>query len=81
MQIMSARISRARLLRRYGEVEATVTLLIKADSQPFPYVAKIVTSSPARAPGAAPLRERLLASAKLKHAVERARPSQSSWAA
>lgn len=70
MRILSARVIRARRLRDYGRVEAVVLLLVKAEGQPVPYEARILTSAPARAPGAAPLRDRLLASAKLLHAME-----------
>lgn len=69
MRILSARVLRARHLRELGRVEAMVMLLVKPEGQGQPYEARILTSAPARAPGAAPLRDRLLASAKLLHAL------------
>lgn len=69
MRILSARVLRARRLRDLGHVEAMVMLLVKPEGQAQPYEARILTSAPARAPGAAPLRDRLLASAKLLHAI------------
>lgn len=71
MRILSARIVRARRLRAFGEVEALVALLILREGETRPYLAEITASVPARAPGGAPLRERLLASAKLAHAAGR----------
>ncbi|AMY71352.1 hypothetical protein [Frigidibacter mobilis] len=70
MRILSARVLRARRLRDLGRVEAMVMLLVKPGDRAAPYEARVLTSAPARAPGAAPLRERLLASAKLLHAIQ-----------
>ncbi len=69
MRILSARVLRARHLKDLGRVEAMVMLLVKPEGQAAPYEARVLTSAPARAPGAAPLRDRLLASAKLLHAI------------
>lgn len=74
MRILSARITAVHRLRAYGEVEALVKLLVKRDADPRPYLAEVLASVPARAPGAAPLRDRLLASAKLSLAAGRATP-------
>ncbi len=76
MRILSARIGPARLLRDMGEVEAVVTLVVKHDDGTLPLVVRVAASSPARAPGAAPLRERLLAQAKLAYATGRIPPEQ-----
>jgi hypothetical protein len=69
MRILSARISRAHYLRDFGTVEARVTLLVKGDDRPVPYEVQLLTACAARANGAAPLRDRLIASAKLLHAA------------
>lgn len=70
MRILSARVLRARRLRDFGRVEAVVMLLVKAEGQPVPYETRVLTSAPDRAPGAASLRDRLVASAKLLHAMQ-----------
>lgn len=71
MRILSARISHVRHLRRYNEVEAAVTLVILPSESAGIERITVTVSSPARAPGAAPLRERLLAQAKLGYATGR----------
>lgn len=74
MRILSARVLRAHRLRELGRVEAVVMLLVKAEGRPQPYETRILTSAPAQAPGAAPLRDRLVASAKLLHAMQAPAP-------
>ena len=70
MRILSARISRARRLGRdSGLVEAVVTLLAIGQDDAVPRQAHLRVCAPVRAPGAAPLRARLLASAKLMAAT------------
>ena len=65
MRFLSAQIFNPRYRRDREEVEATVALIIGRSDEPGVKRVKINVSSPARAPGAAPLRERLLAQAKL----------------
>ncbi|PTR18783.1 hypothetical protein LV780_13955 [Cereibacter azotoformans] len=62
MRILSATVERAHYARDFGQVEATVALLVKDSARPVPYVRRIFTTEPAR--GGAPLRERLIDSAK-----------------
>lgn len=62
MRIISAHVEHARYARDFGQVEATVSLLIKDDWRPVPYIQRIFTVEPARGPE--PLRERLEHSAK-----------------
>lgn len=70
MRILSARISRARRLGRHTDlVEAVVTLLAIDHDGAQPRQLHLRISAAARAPGAAPLRTRLLASAKLMAAT------------
>lgn len=69
MRILSARILRARRIRHAGRVEALVSLSVQGGGGCTRVL--IPVSAPARAPGAAPLRERLLAAAKLAHAADR----------
>lgn len=61
MRILSATVEKARYARDFGQVEATVALLIKDSARPVPYVRRIFTTEPAR--GAGPLRQRLIDSA------------------
>ncbi|MCE6961144.1 hypothetical protein LAZ40_19120 [Cereibacter sphaeroides] len=61
MRILSATIEKARYARDFGQVEATVALLVKDAARPVPYVRRIFTTEPARA--ARPLRRRLIESA------------------
>ncbi|MGP3696525.1 hypothetical protein [Rhodobacter sp. NSM] len=61
MRILSATIERAHYARDFGQVEATVALLIKDSARPVPYVRRIFTTEPAR--GSLPLRQRLIDSA------------------
>ena len=71
MRILSARITRVRRHRSHGEVEALVTLVVlPSDSAGIERV-DVAVSSPATAVGAAPLRDRLLAQAKLSYATGR----------
>lgn len=70
MRILSARISRARRLGGDASlVEAVVTLLAIGGDDAQPRQIHLRIAAPARAPGAAPLRARLLASAKLMAAT------------
>jgi hypothetical protein len=71
MRILSARITRARRDRSFGEVEAMVTLIVLPSEEAGIERVDVAVSSPARAPGAAPLRDRLLAQAKLGYATGR----------
>lgn len=73
MRILSARVARARRLPDFGRIEAVVSLLVKSDGIPVPYEVRVLTSVPARTEGGAGLRERLVASAKILHAM---RPEQ-----
>lgn len=65
MRILSARVSHARHDRATGKVDAIVTLLIREPSRRDDYQVAVRTSALAHAPGAATLRDRLAASAKL----------------
>lgn len=67
MRILSARISRARRLGGVdaNRVEAVVTLLAIGEDGAQPRQIRLHIIAAARAPGAAPLRARLLAAAKL----------------
>lgn len=71
MRILSARITRVRRHRAHGEVEALVTLVILPSDAAGVERVDVAVSSPAAAPGAAPLRDRLLAQAKLSYATGR----------
>ncbi len=71
MRILSARITRARRVRATGRVEAIVALTVDAGGGHVR--AHLHIAARAAAPGAPPLRERLLAAAKLKFAVENMR--------
>ncbi len=61
MRILSATIEHAHYARDFGQVEATVALLVKDSSRPVPYIRRIFTVEPAR--DDEPLRQRLLESA------------------
>lgn len=71
MRILSARIARARRDRRTGRVEALVALTVLWGDGPVR--AFVPISAPARAPGGALLRDRLLGAAKLSFAADPAR--------
>ena len=68
MRILSARISRARRNRATDRVEAIVALTVLWEGEPVH--ALVRSSAPARAPGAATLRARLLGAAKLSFAAD-----------
>ncbi len=68
MRILSSRIARARRERRGDQVEAIVSLTVLSDGTPIQ--AYIRVAAPAHAKGAATLRARLLASAKLTFAAD-----------
>ncbi|OYX45162.1 MAG: hypothetical protein B7Z02_02650 [Rhodobacterales bacterium 32-67-9] len=74
MRILSARIARAHRDRRKGRVEAEVALTVLWGAGPVRIF--VATSAPCRAPGAAPLRDRLLGAAKLSLAFDPARHVQ-----
>ncbi|MEZ5733196.1 MAG: hypothetical protein R3D97_12860 [Paracoccaceae bacterium] len=69
MRVLSARVRHARLNRQTGRVEAIVVLLLRPDEAADHQVV-VRTSAPVQAAGAAPLRQRLAASAKLLAAVK-----------
>lgn len=71
MRILSARIAHARRDRRSGRVDAEVALTVLWGAGPMRVF--VTTSAPCRAPGAAPLRDRLLGAAKLSIAFDPAR--------
>ncbi len=81
MQILSARIQSARRLREFGEVKAVVALLLRPSENDEPLLVRVLASSPAEAAGAAPLRQRLIASAKLSYYSGRMQPRHSRHAA
>ncbi|MCB2116605.1 MAG: hypothetical protein KDE00_09980 [Rhodobacteraceae bacterium] len=68
MRILSARIQRARRIRLDGRVEALVALTVDADGGVIH--PRVLVAAPSTAPGAPPLRERLLAAAKLAFAMQ-----------
>ncbi|SPH23866.1 hypothetical protein DEA8626_02937 [Defluviimonas aquaemixtae] len=77
MRILSSRVLRARRDRSAGQVVALIALT--AVREGIPVQAHIQVAAPARAPGAAALRARLLGAAKLsfaahpeRHALRRA---------
>ena len=76
MRILSARIARVQHLRNEGEIAASVFVLARLDGHPLPILARVEVRSPAHAPGAAPLRDRLLAAAKLAFIAGRAEARQ-----
>ena len=63
MRILSARVRNIRHDRFACRIEATVVLHVESDG--WAEVVSIPTSAPVSAPGGAPLKERLIASAKL----------------
>lgn len=68
MRVLSARIAHARRDRRTGRVEAVVALTVLLNDDRLSAFVRI--SAPARAPGAASLRARLLGAAKLAFAAD-----------
>ncbi|WP_237684716.1 hypothetical protein [Szabonella alba] len=62
MRILSAHVEHARYARDFGQVEAIVAFLVKDEARPVPYILRRLTTVTAR--GTAPLRERLVASAR-----------------
>jgi hypothetical protein len=74
MRIISAQVEHARYARDFGQVEATVSLLIKDLGRPVPYVVRLFTTEPAR--GTEPLRKRLEDSAKALYLARFALPEQ-----
>ncbi|WP_347312018.1 hypothetical protein [Defluviimonas sp. SAOS-178_SWC] len=71
MRILSARITRVRRNRHTEHVEAIVALTAYTGGGPVRAFIRI--SAPARAPGAARLRDRILGAAKLSFAADPAR--------
>ncbi len=64
MRILSARATAIRVNRALARVEAVIVLRIESAGAE-PCELRVPTSAPIVAPGAAPLKERLIASAKL----------------
>jgi hypothetical protein len=69
MRILSARVLRARRDRTTSRVEAVVALTALALDALSPETVHVAISAPAAAPDAPPLRQRLIAAAKLTHAA------------
>ncbi len=70
MRILSARLLHARRNRLTGRVEAVVSLCARFDADLPDDMVRVAVSAPAATePGAAPLRERLVAAAKLTYAT------------
>lgn len=69
MRILSARIIHARRDSRTRKVEAIVRLMAESGPGGGIVRADVTVAAPGRAPGAARLRERLLAAAKLAFAA------------
>ena len=69
MRILSARVLRARRDPSTARVEAVVAMTTLALDAFSPETVHIAVSAPAVAPGAPPLRQRLIAAAKLTHAA------------
>ncbi|MFN0113106.1 MAG: hypothetical protein ACKVPY_00340 [Paracoccaceae bacterium] len=65
MRILSARVIRARRDAASRRAEAVVALLADEEDGAAPLLLRIAVSAPLRAPGAASLRDRLIAAAKL----------------
>ena len=74
MRILSARVAHARHDRVADRVTAIVALTVLRNGTALNTAIQV--SAPARAPGAAALRARLLAAAKLSFACD---PAQSHW--
>ncbi len=73
MRILSADIEHARYARDFGQVEAIVAFLVKDEARPVPYILRRLTAVAAR--DAAPLRERIVASARALLEAPRALPT------
>jgi hypothetical protein len=69
LRILSARITRALLNRATARVEAVIALTAATGADDATETVRISVSAPARADGAAPLRDRLIAAAKLTYAT------------
>ncbi|MFZ5710483.1 MAG: hypothetical protein ACOY4T_12510 [Pseudomonadota bacterium] len=69
MRILSARVTRARRNSGTSRAEAVVALLVADPDGSVPVAVRLAVSAPLRAPGAAPLRDRLIAAAKLTYAA------------
>ena len=69
MRILSARVLRARRDRATSRVEAVVALTAVSLDTLSPKTVHIAVSAPATAEEAPPLRQRLIAAAKLTHAA------------
>ncbi|MEZ5776724.1 MAG: hypothetical protein R3E44_00030 [Paracoccaceae bacterium] len=74
MRILSARVTRARRDRADNRVAAIVALTVLRNGATLNATVRV--TAPARAPGAASLRDRLLGAAKLSFASD---PVQSAW--
>jgi hypothetical protein len=69
MRVLSARVIRARRNSTTQRAEAVVGLLMREDDALSDVFVRITVSAPLHAPGAAPLRDRLIAAAKLTYAA------------
>ena len=69
MRVLSARVIRARRNSDTQRAEAVVALLMREEDAPSDVFVRVSVSAPLRAPGAAPLRDRLIAAAKLTYAA------------
>jgi hypothetical protein len=79
MRILSARILRARRDRATARVEAVVALTALSLDALTPETIHIAISAPATAPDAPPLRQRLIAAAKLTHTATPRMMRARSW--
>ncbi|MGB3178188.1 MAG: hypothetical protein WBC68_14990 [Albidovulum sp.] len=81
MRILSARVSHANHDRAANRVDAIVTLLVRDSGHGGDHEVRVQVSAPAHAPGAAPLRDRLAAAAKLIFVTRPDQQSGHSYAA
>lgn len=79
MRILSARVLRARRDRTTSRVEAVVALTALALDALSPETIQVAISAPAAAPDAPPLRQRLIAAAKLAYAATPRMMRARSW--
>ncbi len=66
MRVLSARVLRARRNRALAQVEAVIALLIEDSVGAAPYLVRVAIAAPIAGTGAAALRQRLYAGAKLR---------------
>lgn len=67
MRVLSCRVLRARRNRPLSQVEAIIALLIEDSVGAVPYQVRVSISAPVAGQGAAALRQRLYAGAKLRY--------------